>query len=53
MLKSPDCSVVQGGKLSGTQYTLYTNEIPLLHTLMTTDIYKKKKKCKNMTMLHI
>lgn len=34
---SPPCSVVQGGKLSGTLYTLYTNEIPLLHKLMYND----------------
>ena len=33
-LKSPQCSVIQGSKLSGTLYTLYTNEIPLLHKLM-------------------
>lgn len=35
-LPSPQCSVIQGGKLSGTLYTLYTNEIPLLHKLMNT-----------------
>ena len=37
--KSLDCSVIQGSKLSGLLYTLYTNEIPLLHTLMHKDIY--------------
>ena len=36
---SPQCSVIQGGKLSGTLYTLYTNEIPLLHKLMSTQHY--------------
>ena len=35
-LHSPQCSVIQGGKLSGTLYTIYTNEIPLLHKLMNT-----------------
>ena len=35
-LKSPQCSVIQGSKLSGTLYTLYTNEIPLLYKLMGT-----------------
>ena len=31
---SLNCSVVQGGKLSGLLYLLYTNEIPRLHLLM-------------------
>ena len=35
----PLCSVVQGSKLSAVLYTIYTNEIPLLHTLMSQDIY--------------
>ena len=35
----PPCSVVQGSKLSAVLYTIYTNEIPLLHTLMSQDIY--------------
>ena len=34
------CSVVQGSKLSATLYTLYTNEITLLYTLMGTDYYE-------------
>merc|ERR1712240_399838 len=37
--KSLDCSVIQGRKLSGLLYTLYTNEIPHLHTLMVKEIY--------------
>ena len=36
-LKSPECSVIQGGKLSGLLYTLYTNEVPLLHKLIDTN----------------
>ena len=36
--KSLDCSVIQGSKLSGLLYTLYTNEIPQLHSLMHKDI---------------
>ena len=39
--KSLDCSIIQGSKLSGLLYTLYTNEIPLLHTLMDKEIYTK------------
>jgi len=35
------CSVVQGSKLSATLYTLYTNEITLLYTLMGTDYYEQ------------
>ena len=35
----PPCSVVQGSKLSAVLYTIYPNEIPLLHTLMSKDIY--------------
>ena len=37
--QSLNCSVIGGGKLSGLLYTLYTNEIPLLHTLMNNNIY--------------
>ena len=35
----PPCSVVQGSKLSAILYTIYTNEIPLLHTLMSHNMY--------------
>ena len=35
------CSVVQGSKLSATLYTLYTNEITLLYTIMGTDYYEQ------------
>ena len=38
---SPLCGCVQGGKLSGVLYTLYTNEIPLLHNLMFTNMFEK------------
>ena len=33
------CSVIQGSKLSGILYTIYTNEIPQLYTLMQDNIY--------------
>ena len=39
-LASLECSVIQGSKLSAMLYTIYTNEITLLHTLMTDDIYE-------------
>ena len=35
----PPCSVVQGSKLSADLYTIYTNKIPLLHTLMSHEIF--------------
>ena len=39
--ESPECSVVQGSKLSGLMYNIYTNEVPLLHKLMKHDIFTK------------
>merc|ERR1712240_36348 len=36
---SNPCSVIQGSKLSGILYTIYTNEIPQLYTLMQDNIY--------------
>ena len=41
MLKSLDCSVTQGSKMSGLLYTIYTNEIPLLHKIMNTYLFTK------------
>ena len=38
VLKSLNCSVIQGGKLSGLLYTIYTNEIPVLYKLLYEDI---------------
>ena len=39
ILDSNDCSTVQGSKLSGLLFLLYTNEIPLLPKLMTQETY--------------
>merc|ERR1712240_162034 len=39
--QSNDCSVIQGSKLSGILYTIYTNEIPMIHTLMKDEIFTK------------
>merc|ERR1712240_747463 len=33
--------IIQGSKLSGILYTIYTNEIPLIHTLMKDEIFTK------------
>merc|ERR1712240_891276 len=37
--KSNNCSLIQGSKLSGILYTIYTNEIPIIHTLMNDEIF--------------
>ena len=39
--QSLDCSVIQGSKMSGILYIIYTNEIPLIHTLMLDEIFTK------------
>ena len=41
IMNCPPCSVVQGSKLSAVLYTIYTNEIPLLHTLMSHEMFHK------------
>ena len=39
ILQSPECSVLQGSKLSSLLYCLYCNEIPILYKLINTDLY--------------
>jgi len=46
-IKSPDCSVIQGGKMSGILYTLYTNEVPILHKILNTNLFYKLTGYKN------
>ena len=41
ILKSLDCSCIQGGKLSGTIYSIYTSEIPQLYKLLYDDFLEK------------
>ena len=41
VILSNDCSVIQGSKLSALLYTIYTNEIPILHRLMYDNIFTK------------
>ena len=51
----PPCSVVQGSKLSAVLYTIYTNEIPLLHNLMTKEIFHtltNKQTTQNNDLIH-
>ena len=38
---SPNCSCIQGGKLSGLLYTIYVNELPLIKNLMHNDFFQK------------
>ena len=38
---SPNCSIVQGSKLSGFMYNTYCNELPILHRLINSEIYYK------------
>ena len=38
---SPQCSIIQGSKISGFMYNTYCNELPILHKLINTDIYKR------------
>ena len=40
MTDCPPCSVEQGSKLSAVLYTIYTNEIPFSHTLMSPEIFQ-------------
>ena len=41
ILDSPQCSVIQGSKLSAILYTLYTNEVTTLYKLMYKPIFTK------------
>merc|ERR1711895_312920 len=38
-VQSLPCSVIQGSKLSALLYTIYINEVTVLHKLMGTDLY--------------
>ena len=38
---SLNCGCVQGGKLSGTLYNIYCNEIPIIHKLMNSQLFEK------------
>ena len=49
MVDSLPYSVVQGSKLSTLMYTIYTNEIPLLHQLLKNPIWMIKNLQKTVT----
>ena len=40
-MNSPEGSVIQGSKISGTFYNLYVNEIPDIHKLINHNFFKK------------
>ena len=35
MIDCLDCGVIQGSKLSGLLYTIYTNQVPILQNILT------------------
>ena len=37
MIDCLDCGVIQGSKLSGLPYTIYTNEVPVLQEVLTNE----------------
>merc|ERR1712240_125815 len=39
VIQSLPCSVIQGSKLSALLYTIYINEVTILHKLMGSDLY--------------
>merc|ERR1711895_88532 len=41
VVQSLPCSVIQGSKLSALLYTIYINEVTVLHKLMGTDLYDR------------
>ena len=53
IINVPDCSVVQGGKMSGLLYSIYTNEVTQLHKLMKNDIFTKIIKSHKLTFKNI
>ena len=38
LIESPNCSVIQGSKIAGILYNIYTNEIPKLQELLTNEM---------------
>ena len=53
IINVPDCSVVQGGKMSGLLYTLYTNEVINIHKMIYMDEYKHLRLNKNIKYKNI
>merc|ERR1712177_35322 len=41
VVQSLPCSVIQGSKLSALLYTIYINEVTVLHKLMGSDLYER------------
>ena len=49
LINSMNCSVIQGSRLSGLLYIIYTNEIPLLYKLMQEKEWYQKNMKENPT----
>ena len=47
MIDCLDCGVIQGSNLSGLLYTIYTNEVPILH-----EILENEEVCKTIGAKH-
>ena len=52
-MASPDCSVIQGSRLSGWMFNAYCNEIPQIPKLINTDIYFKLVENKKLDIKNI
>ena len=50
---SPNCSIVQGSRLSGALYNTYCNEVPRLPRLINTEIYHKLVSKDKLNIKHI
>ena len=51
--KSPHCGCVQGSKISGLIYALYTNEIPLLYKFMQNNWFEKMTSVRNIKFKNV
>ena len=55
IIESPNCLVVQGGKLSGLLYNIYVNELPILYKLLygksSSDLNINKSRCPSHTTI--
>ena len=53
MIDCPESGMVRGSKLSGLLYTIYTNEVPRLHNIMTNQSACETKGATFYTLLSV